>query len=42
MFETATLGFRFMLMRLILNIIGILLIAVILARSTSGLPQQNA
>ena len=42
MFETATLGFHFMLMRLILNIIGILLIAVILAKSTSGIPQQNA
>lgn len=42
MFETATLGFQFMLMRLMLNIIGILLIAVILARGTPGIPQQNA
>lgn len=42
MFETATLGFRFMLMRLILNIVGILLIAVILNRSAPGIPPQNA
>ncbi len=42
MFETATLGFRFMLMRLILNVIGIVLIAVILAKGTPGIPPQNA
>lgn len=42
MFETATLGFRFMLMRLLLNVAGILLIAVILAKTSPGVPQQAA
>ena len=40
MFETATLGFRFMIMRLLFNMAGIILIAVILARDTSSMPTQ--
>lgn len=36
MFETATLGFRFMILRLVCNIVGIILIAKILELSTNG------
>ena len=41
-FETATLGFRFMIIRLVLNIIGIIVIAMILDKDAPGLvPLQN-
>ncbi len=36
-FETASLGFQFMMMRLVLNIIGIIVIAMILDRETTRL-----
>lgn len=41
MFETATLGFRFMAIRLAFNIIGIILIAAILEKGASHLPPEE-
>ena len=46
MFETATLGFRFMALRLVFNLAGIFLIAFILEREVrrhpESLPEQSA
>ena len=45
MFETATLGFRFMALRLVFNLVGIFLIAFILEREVrrhpAPLPEQR-